>query len=207
MKNILITFIGIGLLWACTTKDNYIDTGVSSPYYDGDMFEYFHSNSYDWDSVIVMIEHGGLVDLFEGNDNDLEEFTFLGPTNHSIRRYLILNNLDKVSDLSPEECNDFIMAHVIKGKYLKKDFPFRNMENPFFTPGSGDGLKLASEGGNELIFYKEPSDYAGVKDAGPVKLFIHSIDKNKRVPVASPDIQPDNGVVIALNYSYTLGEI
>ena len=57
-----------------------------------------------------------------------------------------------------------------------------------------------------IVAYREGSDYGGVPDAGSVSLKCWSFKWGK-IPMASPDIQPTNGVVHALNYSYRLGHI
>ena len=38
-------------------------------------------------------------------------------------------------------------------------------------------------------------------------MYLYSFDAMEMVPLASPDIQPLNGVVHALNYNYVLGRI
>lgn len=52
------------------------------------MWEYFHTDSYNWDSTIIMIEHAGLKSLFDGT-GEYEQITFFGLTNLSILRYMM----------------------------------------------------------------------------------------------------------------------
>ena len=87
MKYILLSIFTIGILTSCDPKSNYIDTGISNGKHDCSMLEYFHTSSYNWDSLLVMIQHAELESLFEGREPGYEQITFWGPTNHSIRRY------------------------------------------------------------------------------------------------------------------------
>ena len=50
------------------------------------MYEYLHSDSYNWDSLLMFIDYLGLEEYFTGKKAGYEEITFFGPTNHSIRR-------------------------------------------------------------------------------------------------------------------------
>ena len=89
MRKMLYTIWFLGsLLHVGCTKDNYIDTGISNGRYHGNLMQYMASNSYDWDSTILLVRHAGeeMVRLFEGKDPAHKEITFFGITNHSIRR-------------------------------------------------------------------------------------------------------------------------
>ena len=70
------------------TKYNYIDGGIANGVHDCTMWEYFHTDSYNWDSTIIMIEHAGLKSLFDGT-GEYEQITFFGLTNLSILRYMM----------------------------------------------------------------------------------------------------------------------
>jgi len=51
MKNMKKILIGLSMCivcFACTTKQEVIDGGVASPYYDGTIMEYLRSNSEQW---------------------------------------------------------------------------------------------------------------------------------------------------------------
>lgn len=199
MKTLLIILI-VSLCIGCNTIDNYIDTGIVKTKHDCTVWEYLHLNSYDWDSVIVMIEHAGMVELFDGK----EDITFWGPTNHSIRRYLLDNNYTRVSDLAPLFCKSILEKHIVKGKYMKSDVDFRT---PDISGNIIGGTDLTAIGGNVLRAYREQEDYAGVAYAGPEVLYLYSLTSKKQVPLASPDIECNNGVVHSLNYNYRLGQI
>ena len=63
MKNMKKILIGLSMCivcFACTTKQEVIDGGVASPYYDGTIMEYLRSNSEQWGYTVQMIERAGL---------------------------------------------------------------------------------------------------------------------------------------------------
>ena len=204
MKYIVIILFVLGMLVGCDPQDNYVDTGISSGKHDCSMFEYFHTSSYNWDSTLLMIQQAGLENLFEGKEPGYEQITFLGLTNHSIRRYMIENNIKRVKDMTPEFCRSTLMCYVVKGKMMKADIDFR-------IPDAGKeilgGTIIFTEGGKKLHAYKEQDEWGGVANAGAVVLSIFSYTADAAVPMASPDIETLNGVVHALNYNHALGKL
>ena len=78
MKNIGIILVLLSL-FSCETKYNYIDSGLANGRFDGTMYDYLHSNSYDWDSTLLLVERAGLEDLFQGKQGGYEKITFFGP--------------------------------------------------------------------------------------------------------------------------------
>ena len=87
MKKILLAISIVLTIVSCTTDYNMNNTGLANGKFDGTMYDYFHSDSYNWDSLIIMIDRAGLQDLFNGEVEGYEEITFWGPTNNSIRRW------------------------------------------------------------------------------------------------------------------------
>jgi len=169
--------------------------------------EYFASNSYDWDTTALVIKRAGIEDIFTGDDPDYPEITFLGPTNHSIRRWMLQNSYDKVADIPVDMCKDMMLKHIVKGKYMKADIEFRNMAYTAASPDQDGGTELTTLSGNKILAYKERLDYAGIAEAGAIVLRFYSKTLLQKVPLASADIESDNGVVHSLNYSYTFGQI
>lgn len=213
-KTILIWSI---LLWstllACT-KQEVINTGISSPYFEGNMMDYLKSDNYNWELTVQMIEQANLTDLFEGRVDTLPEITFFAPPSYSILRFIYesLNNEDpnniyqSVKNIPPELCREYILKHVVKGKYLKEDIVYRNMSYPINDEKQDGGTWLECLGHNRIIAYLERMPYEGVPNSGPIYLRLYSPTYGT-VPMASPNIQPKNGVVHALNYSYNFGNI
>lgn len=207
MKNIFL-LLGVLLgLFSCETQQKEIHSGISSPYFDGTMMDYLRSSDFNWELTVQMIERAGLMDLFEGKVDTLPEITFWAPTSYSILNYLWDHQLEEVSELSELECRQLILKHIVKGKYLKKDVAFINPAYYVNDKEQDGGTNLVCLAGNRVRAYLEKSSYGGVPEAGPVTLFLWSLSEGKRVPMASPDIQPKNGVVHALNYTYLFGKI
>lgn len=79
MRKMLYTIWFLGsLLHVGCTKDNYIDTGISNGRYHGNLMQYMASNSYDWDSTILLVRHAGeeMVRLFEGKTRHTRRLRF-----------------------------------------------------------------------------------------------------------------------------------
>lgn len=79
------------LCFACTgcTKYDFVETGKAQSHLDKTMWEYFQTDDYNWSGLVLLIKRAGLEDLFQGKDAQYgSKFTFLGITNHSLRRYL-----------------------------------------------------------------------------------------------------------------------
>ena len=206
------TIIGICVcvlmvLTGCDTKQNWIDTGVSSPYHDCSIMEYLRGDAYNWELTVEMIERADLTDLFEGQVDSLPEITFFGIPSYSILRYLWDNDMESVSELTPAFCRETILNHVVKGKYLKADIAYRNPNYLITDPQQDGGTELITLGGRQLKAYVDKSEYGGVPDAGAETMYLYSFSAYTQVPLASPDIQPLNGVVHALNYNFVLGRI
>lgn len=85
MKQIVLLGLLVSSFVGCT-KYNAVDTGLAQKKFPGNMYEYLHSDSYNWDSLLMFIDYLGLEEYFTGKKAGYEEITFFGPTNHSIRR-------------------------------------------------------------------------------------------------------------------------
>lgn len=208
MKKTLYTIFALAIIFvSCDPKENFIDTGISDGKYDGNMMTYFASNHYDWDSTVLVIHQADIENIFLGTNPEYPEITFLGPTNHSIRRWMLNEGYNKVTDIPAELCEEMMLKHIIKGKYMKEDIAYRNMDFTASSPDQDGGTELTCLGGNKILAYKERLDYGGVTEAGAIVLRFYSRELYQKVPLASADIECDNGVVHSLNYTYTFGEL
>ena len=208
MKRIIYLLLAISFV-ACETKENFIDTGISDGTFEGSMYAYMQQDSYNWDSTLLVINRAGLDDLFKGDDPDYPQITFWGPTSYSIIRYMLQHSpqYNSVSEIPIDECREMILDHVVEGRYMKADIAFRNPDYLIHDDEQDGGTEFTCLGENEIIAYKEQEAYGGVDNAGPIVLYLYSFTKFTQVPLASPDIQTDNGVVHSLNYNYTFGNI
>lgn len=199
----------------CDPKQNVIYTGVSNPYFDGTIMDYLRSNDKNWDLTIEMIERAGLVDLFEGQVDSCEEITFFAPPAYSIQRFIWESQekpkdgytYQNVADIPVDSCRSYILRCVVKGKYLKENVGFRNESYRLMDEEQDGGTLLKMLDGNFVRACEEKSDWKGVPDIGPTSLQLWSITRQIQVIVASPDIQPQNGVVHALEYGFDFGKI
>ena len=212
MKNILLILCFLVSLSACDTQQDVIDTGTASPYFDGTMMEFLRADDYNWELTVKMIERAGLTDLFEGRVDTLPEITFWGLKSYSIQRYICDeqmkngNNIQSVEDISVKDCRNFILHYVSKGKLLKKDIAYRNMDYQIFDERQEGRTVITCLAGNQFYAYLEVSPYGGVADGGAVTLKLYS-PVYEKIPMATPDIQPKNGVIHALNYGHAFGKI
>lgn len=231
MKNIGLLLCFVGILFSCDPKQDWLDTGISSPYHDGSIMEYLRGDTANWKLTVVLVERAGLTDLIDGKDPVYPEITFFAPSSLSVLRYVwdkatgreeFPHDPDRWRELTDEEgahpeklvqaldpawCREMVMRHVVKGKHLKATVAFRNRAYDIEAEEQDGGTDWVCESGNRVRAYLEKSNYGGVADAGAVTMSLYSFDAWKMVPLATPDIQPTNGVVHALNYNYVLGEI
>ena len=203
----LLALFVLSLFSSCTKYD-FVETGKAKGYHDTTMWEYFQTDSYNWSYLVYMAKRAGLEDLFQGKSTEFgPNITFLGITNHSIRRYLFRTygiktdgsespeNAVDPSKLTEEEtmklidrmsvatCRSLILDCVIpKEKLLLEDFPAGRK--------SADGKAFRDT-------------YAGVAGAGANRLHIVSPTTTISRDIASHNIQTRTGVVHSLQYDFT----
>lgn len=207
IKHIIKGAIVVMVLFLCScTKYNYIDGGTANGIHDCTMWEYFHTNSYDWDSTVIMIEHAGLKSLFDGT-GEHKQITFFGLTSNSILRYMLENNYERVTDIPVGKCQDIIQKLVAPKRIMLNDVPRGNR----IQSGGGtesafveyDGLVFDCIRGS-LFLWTQRMAYNDIEDTGEIALYIASRNQDgaRNERVASTDIQTTNGVVHSLNYDF-----
>lgn len=207
IKHITKGAIVVMVLCLCScTKYNYINGGTANGIHDCTMWEYFHTNSYDWDSTVVMIEHAGLKSLFDGT-GEYKQITFFGLTSNSILRYMLENNYERVTDIPVGKCQDIIQKLVAPKRIMLNDVPRGNRIQ------SGGGIESAFVEYDGLVFdcirgslflWTQRMAYNDIEDTGEIALYIASRnqDGTRNERAASTDIQTTNGVVHSLNYDF-----
>jgi hypothetical protein len=214
MKKIIFSVVAVFVLYSCT-KQTVIDTGVPNGRFDGTMMEFLRNDTYNWDLTVKLIERAGLTDLFEGHVDSLKEITFLGFKSASIQRYLFdsqykdssAGKFYSVDDIPVGMARVLVLKHVINGRHLKDSIAFKNQDLLINDPRQTGGTKFTTVGGNRVWLYRENSTFAGVPGAGPITLSVYSITADRLIPMASPDLQQNNGIVHALDYGYEFGII
>ena len=76
MKQIVLLGLLVSSFVGCT-KYNAVDTGLAQKKFPGNMYEYLHSDSYNWDSLLMFIDYLGLEEYFTGKKAGYEEITFV----------------------------------------------------------------------------------------------------------------------------------
>ena len=79
MMKIFYVFLVLWVVFTGCDNDFYHDSGLADGKHDCTMWEYLQTDHYNWDSVIVMIEHAGLKDVFDGTNPEFQQITFLLP--------------------------------------------------------------------------------------------------------------------------------
>ena len=228
MKNIrhsLYLFLALSfvLLSGCTKYD-FVETGRANGNHNTTMWEYFKSDPYNWSLLVRLSSRIGLQDVFEGKSSYGKEITFLGITNHSIRRYLLKKYADDHSEeeaqsLTQEQTEalvDALDANEAKAFILSSIIPKRAITLEEFKLGSfieqngvqertgGENYTMAS--GKVLWLYTFKDAYAGVPGAGRLHLYIVSSDTQKKSEIASHNIRTTTGIVHSLQYNFTPGD-
>lgn len=206
MKRIIyiFTFAFAILMATGCTKYNFDDTGVANGNHPTTMWDYFATNSYDWDSLRVMAQRADLVSLFQGTSTYGRDITFFGPTNNSIRAYLYENNLKSVADIPVDDCKAFILNGVLTKRILLDEFKAGRSSTDPSTPIGTGGETFEMASGKQLWIYTFRESYNGVPGAGPVQIYLVSPVTTRQSHVASSNIQTLTGVVHSLDYNFRL---
>lgn len=219
MKKLILLLATISILVSCDTKQTVIDTGVCNPYFEGSIMEYLRAREDGyWDLTIQMIERAGLTDLFEGREEDCPQITFFAPPSYAIQRFMLDSQKDKINgtnriegeykvieDFTVEQCKDYILFHVVNEKRLKSSFEYKNKDY-FISDEQGGGTDLTTIAGNRFRAYVQKGTWV-VADVGAESMGLYSLTTEIEIPVATPDIQPRNGVIHALHTGYDFGNV
>lgn len=203
----IIGWICLLVLAGACTKDNFVNSGVSNGRHEGkNIIEYMEEHPYDWSLTLELIRHAGqdIVTLFEGKDPEYKEITFFGITNNSIRRYLFENEIESVTDISSDWCREILLQHVVNGKMWRKDFPVGEPDE--FNMMEPGGIMLTTLAGTKLWVCIVVREQEGIIQNVAKPIYLRFMKSSRNFGVASGDIEPDNGVIHALEYNFTLGD-
>lgn len=227
MKRAIKTLIVAGLalatlstLGSCT-KYNIIETGYANGKHNTSMMGYFSEAPYNWSLTQQLIKHAGVESIFTAEATTGKGITFLGITDFSILRYILqLQEKENavaeeegrepkkitLEDIPQEEAKEMILNCVIPERLMLADIPAGKPSTDEETLVGTGGKVYQTLGGSELWVYTFREAYNGIPNTGAVSIYVVSADKEKRVQIASSDIQTLTGVVHSLPYSFTLGE-
>lgn len=208
MKKIRLLFTAFvaTLLATSCTQYNFEDTGLANGKHEKSMWDYFGEDSYNWDSLRVMAKRADLIPLFQGNSPYGKDFTFFGPTNHTIRRYLKKNGLEKVSDIPVNDCKTFILNGVLLKHMMLDDFKRGTQSTDTSTPIGKGGEMFTMASGRQLWIYSFQEPYNNVPGTGPVQIYLVSPTTTRTSHVGSCNIETQTGVVHALDYNFNLND-
>lgn len=190
----------LGVLFCLACEDNYIDTGISNGKHDCSMFDYLCSDSYNWDSTRLMIERAELKYMFDGTNSEFKDITFFGPTNHSIRMWMITNNYERVSDIPVDICREYMKKYIYKdGRMMRGDFQFE-------VKGTSEGgSRIVKLDGGEIRVFRRSTDWGAAVNGGAEELYVQSYAYGITNRVASADIVTLTGIVHSLSYTHVFG--
>lgn len=195
---------------ACTNYQ-YIDTGLANGKHDCTVWEYLHTQPDDWDSTIIMIEHAGMKEYFDGSRQN-EQITFFGVSNLSILAYMLdykeghpTKPWNTVRDIPVETCRHILKRLIVPQRLVVGDVPRGRLEPIRGGYTEVDG-KLWTTLEGEIFTYTYREDYDHIPEKGEIGLYIylHDSGNSDENRIVSTDIQMNNGVVHALSYSFSL---
>lgn len=208
MKINILIFIIISVTVVSCVKDYRHDTGVANGIHDCSMMDYMRTDHYNWDSTVVAIEYARLTDIFEGNDPDYAEITFFGPTNMSIRQYILKTTgadgaqlYRSVRDIPVDLVKTMLLSYIVKGRCMKESFDYE------IKGTLKGGTEVETLNGIKLRVYRSQNPYYGVPDIGSEDLKIHALESGQMATIASADIQTNNGVIHSLQNKFQWVEL
>lgn len=207
LKLVFLTVVSTIIALSSCKKEYYIDGGIHNPKYDGTILQFLKSRPELFDTLTKVVELANYTSMLNDPNANI---TFFAPPSQSIiksiktlNRQLFSRGQDTVSDvrqISPEVWHKYLSYYIYPEKFLLKDYPQIDTNDMLAYPGQGY-LSIAGEPMNIGTFYNDvrTKNSAGVeqivKYAGYRQLLI-----NYSNPVATSDIQPDNGVIHVLQY-------
>jgi uncharacterized surface protein with fasciclin (FAS1) repeats len=207
IRFIFLAIISTIIALSSCRKEYYEDGGVHDPNYDGTILQFLKSRPELFDTLVKVLELGEYSTLLNDPNANV---TFFAPTSQSISKSIrALNSVlyargqDTVLDVrqvSPEVWKKYLSKYIYRDKYLLKDYPQIDTSDMLAYPGQGY-ISIGGEAMNIGTFYNDvrTKNSAGVeqivKYAGYRQILI-----NYTNPVATSNIQPNNGVIHVLQY-------
>ncbi|NGM61610.1 hypothetical protein G5B30_06730 [Sphingobacterium sp. SGG-5] len=197
----------------------YIDSGTHAPKYDGTVMEYIKMRKDIFDSLYKVIQLSGLES--ELNRNGV---TFFAPGDASIRKSIyalneVLHILGRdtvytLDQIDAEVWREYLSMYIYTNTYLLKDIPQLDTNNMNVYPGQAF-LSIGNQNMNMGVLYNDVvskgdnNQQQVVKYGGYRQLYLsYIVDVSNteaaggmvNSPVATSDIQTNNGVIHALEY-------
>ncbi|MBO9595132.1 MAG: hypothetical protein J7599_19665 [Niabella sp.] len=208
LKTFLIGSLSVAMITGCR-KDYYVDSGLSTPSFDGNMLEFLQSKPYMFDTLVHIIKTAGLQSYFTDST-----ITFFAPADSSIRStFLFINRnlrslghdtLTSVDNIKPEFWRNTLMMYMFRGARGMEHYPQLDMQN--LSSFSGEFVRSA--GGRVMNVGVNYGDANGIKYIGYRSLYFSYIP-NPAAPyqgwwstrVATSNVKPRNGYCHVLVFS------
>lgn len=222
MKKLVYSFVSmvalLMLIQSCAKDDYYIDGGLAEAKYDGSILAYLDHKPREFDSIAQIIRLAGLEEAFTK-----QEFTFFSPRDEDVKDLigsnirgglnrtlytLGLDTIKNLSDIDGEIWKRYIERHMFRGKKLLRDYPqidyslmsvfggqyFYAISGAVVNIGVVYNNAISSDGTSSLKYmgYRQLHVAYVPNVSNPLNMQI--------IPVATSDIQPNNGVIHVLNY-------
>ncbi|SER24058.1 fasciclin domain-containing protein [Pedobacter rhizosphaerae] len=215
-KTLLLSIICLlAVLAGC--KKYYIETEVHDPKFEGNIMQYMEGRKPFFDSTLTIIKLAGLADVVSK-----ENITFFAPPSGSVFKSVKRLNVElratgkdtvsKLTQIKSQVWRNILSQYIFKGSNRLKDYPQRDTLSYLAYPGQGYtsyGGRIMNVGVifNDAVVYNDKgAEISRVAYAGYRQLYLAYIPdlSNPQVslvniPVATSDIQPNNGVLHVLN--------
>lgn len=221
--HIALFLFGILFISACGKDDYYEDGGLAKAEFNGTILEYLESKPVLFDSLVQVIKLAGLENEFK-----TKEFTFFAPsdpdikqligtirTSGSLNTFLFnmgLDTIQKLSDIDSAIWRKNLLRYMFNGKNKLADYP----QIDYSLMGTYPGQNYISQSGNvsnigvvfnDIIQMSGTTEVSRLKYKGYRQLHLSYFpdpsnpDYYVTYPVATSDIQPNNGIIHVLDYN------
>mgnify|MGYP001160558977 CR=1 FL=1 len=226
---LLLAVCGL-LTAACSKDDYYTDGGRANPYFNGSILEYLESRPVEFDTIAQIVRLAGLEEAFTSEEltffapRDEDIKALIGQVNYSGTDPLLMGGVNQqlynlgldtirtLADVDSAIWSKYLQRHMFRGKNLLMDYP--QIDFDVLTTFGGQNYYAYNQTVSNIgVVYHDAVTDAGkptetrLKYQGYRQLHISYIFNVSQpntwfvVPVASSDIQPNNGVVHVLDYT------
>ena len=241
-KNIGYIFTVVLLLYSiqsCKKDDYYTDGGLAQAKFDGPIMAYLDAKPREFDSIAKIIRLAGLEEdfktkeftFFAPRDENIKRLIGLARGNSqeaasgvNLQLYLLgRDTIKTLADVDSTIWRKYVLRHMFNGKrklmdYPQIDFDLLNVYKGQNYTSLGNTVSNIGVVYNDAINDSDKNNITRLKYMGYRQLFISYIPDISRpgewisCPIASSDIQPDNGVVHVIDYTraefgYSRGEV
>jgi hypothetical protein len=207
--SLIAGFAIVVMLLAACKKDYYQDTGLAKGKFNGSVLAYLQSKPEYFSKLLQVIAITKTEDIFQK-----ENITFFAPSNPcfdstiaQVNRVLYFSGKDtivKLTQVPVQVWREMLARYIFKGKYMLNDIPqidfsqYKTYPGVFTRSYDGTAMNLGvvynNEGGAQYVGYRQLHiSYTPDISQLPGMWF--------KAPVASVNIEPDNGAVHVLVFS------